>query len=169
MIGTYLIQNPEKKPLVPGGAPAGGPPVGGPPAGGPPAGGPPVGGPPAGGPPAGGPPVGGPPAGGPPAGGPPAGGPGGPGGGMPSGPMAKEMKLVWDGTTALWTNEMSQEVTLEQVEASENMLKFTAMAGPAPIEWTLEKNADGYTATSHRGADIHGNPPVDTVCSVKKV
>lgn len=26
----------------------------------------------------------------------------------------------------------------------------------------------GYTAVSHRGADIHGNPPVDTVCQVKK-
>lgn len=127
MKGTYLIKNPNEKPLVPNG-PAGGPPMGGPPAGGPPV-----------------------------------------GGGMPSGPMAKELKLVWDGETALWTNEMGQEARLEQVEESENTLKFTAMAGPAPIEWTLTKNGDTYSAVSHRGADIHGNPPVDTTCTVTKV
>lgn len=127
MKGTYLINNPNEKPLVPNG-PAGGPPMGGPPAGGPPV-----------------------------------------GGGMPSGPMAKELKLVWDGETALWTNEMGQEARLEQVEESENTLKFTAMAGPAPIEWTLTKNGDTYSAVSHRGADIHGNPPVDTTCTVTKV
>ena len=91
------------------------------------------------------------------------------GGGMPSGPMAKELKLVWDGETALWTNEMGQEARLEQVEESENTLKFTAMAGPAPIEWTLTKDGDTYSAVSHRGTDIHGNPPVDTTCTVTKV
>lgn len=133
MKGTYFIVNPEKKAMVPGGAPAGGPPAGGPPAGGPPAGGPPM------------------------------------GGGMPTGPMAKELKLVWDGATGLWTNEMSQEVTLEDVQETENTLRFVAMAGPAPIEWTIRKEGEGYTAISHRGADIHGNPPVDTVCKVKKV
>lgn len=153
MKGTYLIKNPTEKVMVPGGAPAGGPPAGGSPMGGAPAGGPPTGGPPAGGPHMGGPPAGGPPA----------------GGGMPSGPMAEELKLVWDGKTALWTNEMSQEVVLDQVEETENELKFVAMAGPAPIEWTLKKEGEGYTAISHRGADIHGNPPVDTVCQVKKL
>ena len=140
MKGTYLIVNPEERK-----APAGGPPVGGPPAGGPPAGGPPAGGPPVGGPPAGGPPA----------------------GGMTP-PANRETKLVWDGVTAVWTNEMGEEVTLDTFEASENELKFTAMAGPAPIEWTITKTDEGYTAVSHRGADIHGNPPVDTVCQVTK-
>ena len=105
------------------------------------------------------------PAGGPPAGGPPAGGP--PAGGMTP-PANRETKLVWDGVTAVWTNEMGEEVTLDTFEASENELKFTAMAGPAPIEWTITKTDEGYTAVSHRGADIHGNPPVDTVCQVTK-
>ncbi len=138
MIGTYIIDNPEKeirKPDSASGAPAGGPPAGGPPAGGPPMGGP--------------------------------GGPGG-GGGMPTGPLASELKLVWDGKTGIWTNEVSQEVVLDAVEATEDTLKFTAMAGPAPIEWTIRKDGDGYTAISHRGADIHGNPPVDTVCKVTR-
>lgn len=148
MKGTYFIVNPEKKPLAPGGSPAGGPPAGGSPAGGPPADGSPTGGPPAADPPAGGPPM---------------------GGGMPAEPMAKELKLVWDGETALWTNEMSQEVTLEEIQETENQLRFVAMAGPAPIEWTIKKKGQGYTAVSHRGADIHGNPPVDTVCQVKKL
>ena len=151
MTGTYRIVNPEKRQ--------------GPPAGGPPAGGPPAGGPPAGGPPAGGPPAGGPPAGGPPAGGPPAGGP--PGGGMVP-PENRETKLVWDGTTATWTNEMGEDVVLEQFEATETELKFVAMAGPAPIQWTITKTDGGYTAVAHRGEDIHGNPAVDTVCQVPK-
>ncbi len=88
---------------------------------------------------------------------------------MPAGPMASEVKLAWDGTTGIWTNEMGEDVVLEAVTASENELKFTAMAGPAPIEWTITKTEDGYTAVSHRGADIHGNPPVDTVCKVTKL
>ena len=117
MKGTYLINNPNEKPLVPNG-PAGGPPMGG---------------------------------------------------GMPTGPLSKELKLVWDGETALWTNEMGEEVRLEQVEATDDTLKFIAMAGPAPIEWTLTKDGDTYSAVSHRGADIHGNPPVDTTCTVTKV
>lgn len=105
--------------------------------------------------PAGGPPPGGPPAGGPPAGGPPMGG-----------PMATTLTLKWDGTTALWVNEMGQEVVLEDLKETADTLTFTAMAGPAPIEWTIHKDGDGFTAVSHRGADIHGNPPVDTSCKV---
>ena len=105
--------------------------------------------------PAGGPPPGSPPAGGPPAGGPPMGG-----------PMATTLTLKWDGTTALWVNEMGQEVVLEDLKETADTLTFTAMAGPAPIEWTIHKDGDGFTAVSHRGADIHGNPPVDTSCKV---
>jgi|GEM_PF-2281232 len=150
MIGTYIITSPERKMPVPGGAPAGGPPAGGPPAGGPPAGGPPAGGPPAGGPPAGGPPAG-----------------GAPGGGMPT-KLSNENKLVWDGEKAVWTNEMGEDVVLDKFEALDGELKFVAMAGPAPIEWSIKKDGEGYTAVSHRGADIHGNPPVDTVCKVEK-
>lgn len=138
MKGTYIITNPTREVLRPGG-PARGPPMGEPPAGGPPAGAPPMNGPP------------------------PA------GGAMPAGPLSDKLKLVWDGTTATWTNEMGQEVVLEQVEALENTLKFTAMAGPAPIEWTLTRDGNTYSAVSHRGADIHGNPPVDTVCKVSKI
>ena len=108
-------------------------------------------------------PAGGAPMGTPPAGGPPS------SGGMPTGPLPKELKLVWDGETALWTNEMGEEVRLEQVEATDDTLKFIAMAGPAPIEWTLTKDGVTYSAVSHRGADIHGNPPVDTTCTVTKV
>ena len=110
--------------------------------------------------PAGGPPPMGGPAGGPPAGGPPAGGP------PMGGPMATTLTLKWDGTTALWVNEMGQEVTPENFQETADTLTFTAMAGPAPIEWTIHKDGDGFTAVSHRGADIHGNPPVDTTCSV---
>lgn len=88
---------------------------------------------------------------------------------MPTGPLSKELKLIWDGVTALWTNEMGQEVQLEQIEATANQLRFTAMAGPAPIQWTLTRDGDTYSAVSHRGADIHGNPPVDTLCKVVKV
>ena len=116
-----------------------------------------------GGAPAGGPPAGGPPAGGPPAGGPPAGG----AMQMPAN-MSNENKLVWDGKQALWTNEMGETVVLERFEELENELKFVAMAGPAPIEWTIRKTEDGYTAVSHRGEDIHGNPAVDTECKVVK-
>ncbi len=116
---------------------------------------------PAGGPPPGSPPAGGPPAGGPPAGGPPAGGPPPMGG-----PMATTLTLKWDGTTALWVNEMGQEVVPEDLKETADTLTFTAMAGPAPIEWTVHKDGDGFTAVSHRGADIHGNPPVDTSCKV---
>lgn len=105
--------------------------------------------------PAGGPPPGSPPAGGPPAGGPPMGG-----------PMATTLTLKWDGTTALWVNEMGQEVVLEDLKETADTLTFTAMAGPAPIEWTIHKDGDGFTTVSHRGADIHGNPPVDTSCKV---
>lgn len=141
MKGIYIIENPTKEALKP----AGGPPPGGP-----------AGGPPAGGPPAGGPPAGGPPAGGPPAGGPPPMG----------GPMAATLTLKWDGTAALWVNEMGQEVTPENFQETADTLTFTAMAGPAPIEWTIRREGDGFTAVSHRGADIHGNPPVDTTCSV---
>ena len=83
-------------------------------------------------------------------------------------PTNNETKLVWDGTTATWTNEMGEDVVLDTFEATENELKFVAMAGPAPIEWTITKTADGYTAVSHRGEDIHGNPAVDTVCQVTK-
>lgn len=111
--------------------------------------------------PAGGPPPGGPPAGGPPAGGPPAGGPPPMGG-----PMAATLTLKWDGSTALWTNEMGQEVVLEDLKETADTLTFTAMAGPAPIEWTIQKDGGSFTAVSHRGADIHGNPPVDTTCKV---
>ena len=110
--------------------------------------------------PAGGPPPMGGPAGGPPAGGPPAGGP------PMGGPMAATLTLKWDGTTALWTNEMGQEVTPENLQETADTLTFTAMAGPAPIEWTIRKEGAGFTAVSHRGADIHGNPPVDTTCKV---
>ncbi len=116
---------------------------------------------PAGGPPPMGGPAGGPPAGGPPAGGPPAGGPPPMGG-----PMAATLTLKWDGTTALWTNEMGQEVVLEDLKETADTLTFTAMAGPAPIEWTIRRENSGYVAVSHRGADIHGNPPVDTTCPV---
>lgn len=146
MKGTYLIVNPEEKVMIPGGSPAGGPPAGEPPMG---------------------PPPGNPPAGDPPMGPPPAGAP--MGGGMPSGPLSKELKLVWDGKKALWTNERGEEVLLEQVTETENALQFVAMAGPAPIEWTLTRTQNGYSATSHRGADIHGNPPVDTICKVTKI
>ena len=82
--------------------------------------------------------------------------------------MSNENKLVWDGEKAVWTNEMGEEVVLDQFEALDGELKFVAMAGPAPIEWSIKKEGDGYTAVSHRGADIHGNPPVDTVCKVEK-
>ena len=116
----------------------------------------------------GGAPAGGPPAGGPPAGGPPAGGPGGPGGAPGGRKMSNEQKLVWDGEKAVWTNEMGEDVVLEQFEELDGQLKFVAMAGPAPIEWTITKEGDGYTAVSHRGEDIHGNPAVDTVCKVVK-
>ena len=142
MKGIYIIENPTKEALKPAGGP---PPMGGP-----------AGGPPAGGPPAGGPPAGGPPAGGPPAGGPPPMG----------GPMAATLTLKWDGTTALWTNEMGQEVTPENLQETADALTFTAMAGPAPIEWTIRRENGSFVAISHRGADIHGNPPVDTTCSV---
>ena len=141
MKGIYTIKNPTREALKPADGP---PPVG------------PVGGPPAGGPPAGGPPAGSPPAGGPPAGGPPPMG----------GPMAATLTLKWDGTTALWTNEMGQEVVLEELKETADTLTFTSMAGPAPIEWTIRKEGEGFTAVSHRGADIHGNPPVDTACKV---
>ena len=147
MKGIYTIENPTKEALKPAGGP---PPMGGT------AGGPPAGGPPAGGPPAGGPPAGGPPAGGPPAGGPPPMG----------GPMAATLTLKWDGTTALWTNEMGQEVTPENLQETADTLTFTAMAGPAPIAWTIRRENGGYVAISHRGADIHGNPPVDITCTV---
>ena len=116
---------------------------------------------PAGGPPPGGPPAGGPPAGGPPAGGPPAGGPPPMGG-----PMAATLTLKWDGTTALWINEMGQEVTPENLQETADTLTFTAMAGPAPIAWTIRRENGSFVAVSHRGADIHGNPPVDTTCAV---
>ena len=128
MKGTYIITNPTREVLRPGG-----------------------------------------PSGGPPAGAPPMNGPLPSGGAMPTGPLSDKLKLVWDGATAVWTNEMGQEVVLEQVESAENMLKFTAMAGPAPIEWTLTRDGNAYSAVSHRGADIHGNPPVDTVCEVSKI
>lgn len=110
--------------------------------------------------PAGGPPPMGGPAGGPPAGGPPAGGP------PMGGPMAATLTLKWDGTTALWTNEMGQEVTPENLQETADTLTFTAMAGPAPIEWTIRRGNGSFVAVSHRGTDIHGNPPVDTTCSV---
>ena len=151
MKGIYTIENPTKEALKP----AGGPPPGGP-AGSPPAGGPPPMGGPAGGSPAGGPPPMGGPAGGSPAGGPPPMG----------GPMAATLTLKWDGTSALWINEMGQEVVLEDLKETADTLTFTAMAGPAPIEWTIRKEGVGFTAVSHRGADIHGNPPVDTTCTV---
>lgn len=80
--------------------------------------------------------------------------------------MAATLTLKWDGTTALWTNEMGQEVVLEELKETADTLTFTAMAGPAPIEWTIRKEGEGFTAVSHRGADIHGNPPVDTTCKV---
>ena len=105
--------------------------------------------------PAGSPPPGSP-VGGPPAGGPPPMG----------GPMAATLTLKWDGSTALWTNEMGQEVVLEDLKETADTLTFTAMAGPAPIEWTIRKEGVGFTAVSHRGADIHGNSPVDTTCTV---
>ena len=89
------------------------------------------------------------------------------GGGMPTS-FAKELKLSWDGEKAIWTNEMGQDVVLEDMEDTGDTLRFTAMAGPAPIAWTITKTADGYTAVSHRGEDIHGNPAVDTVCEIKK-
>lgn len=136
MKGIYTIENPTKEALKP----AGGPPPGGP----------------AGSPPAGGPPPMGGPAGGSPAGGPPPMG----------GPMAATLTLKWDGTSALWVNEMGQEVVLEDLKETADTLTFTAMAGPAPIEWTIRKEGVGFTAVSHRGADIHGNPPVDTTCTV---
>ena len=136
MKGIYTIENPTKEALKP----AGGPPPGGP----------------AGSPPAGGPPPMGGPAGGSPAGGPPPMG----------GPMAATLTLKWDGTSALWINEMGQEVVLEDLKETADTLTFTAMAGPAPIEWTIRKEGVGFTAVSHRGADIHGNPPVDTTCTV---
>lgn len=136
MKGIYTIENPTKEALKP----AGGPPPGGP----------------AGNPPAGGPPPMGGPAGGPPGGDPPPMG----------GPMAATLTLKWDGTTALWTNEMGQEVTPENFQETVGALTFTAMAGPAPIEWTIRKEGAGFTAVSHRGADIHGNPPVDTTCTI---
>ena len=78
MKGIYTIENPTKEALKP----AGGPPPGGP----------------AGSPPAGGPPPMGGPAGGSPAGGPPPMG----------GPMAATLTLKWDGTSALWVNEMGR-------------------------------------------------------------
>lgn len=100
----------------------------------------------------------------------PAGGPppmGGPAGGPPmGGPMAATLTLKWDGTTALWTNEMGQEVTPENLQETADTLTFTAMAGPAPIEWIIRRENGSFVAISHRGADIHGNPPVDTTCSV---
>ena len=136
MKGIYTIENPTKEALKP----AGGPPPGGP----------------AGSPPAGGPPPMGGPAGGSPAGGPPPIG----------GPMAATLTLKWDGTSALWVNEMGQEVVLEDLKETADTLTLTAMAGPAPIEWTIRKEGVGFTAVSHRGADIHGNPPVDTTCTV---
>ena len=110
-------------------------------------------------------PAGGPPPGGP-AGTPPAGGP--PGGDPPpmGGPMAATLTLKWDGSSALWVNEMGQEVVLEDLKETTDTLTFTAMAGPAPIEWTIRKEGAGFTAVSHRGADIHGNPPVDTTCTI---
>ena len=151
MKGIYSIENPTKEALKP----TGGPPPGGP-ASSPPAGGPPPMGGPAGGSPAGGPPPMGGPAGGSPAGGPPPMG----------GPMAATLTLKWDGTSALWVNEMGQEVVLEDLKETADTLTFTAMAGPAPIEWTIRKEGVGFTAVSHRGADIHGNPPVDTTCTV---
>ena len=82
------------------------------------------------------------------------------------GPMAATLTLKWDGTSALWVNEMGQEVVLEDLKETADTLTFTAMAGPAPIEWTIRKEGVGFTAVSHRGADIHGNPPVDTTCKV---
>lgn len=61
---------------------------------------------------------------------------------------------------------IAQEVVLENLKETADTLTFTAMAGPAPIEWTIHKDGDGFTTVSHRGADIHGNPPVDTSCKV---
>lgn len=63
---------------------------------------------------------------------------------------------------------MGAEVRLERAKGKNDTLRFIMVTRPTPVGWTFRKHGDPNSAASHRGADMHGNLPVDTLCMVTK-